>query len=204
MLVILTAWLIPHQIANSSVSVVVILTALWIILIMDLLCEWICDIDMATWFLMLVLDTTIEDEEFDNALNMMSLRFLMWFLIFEEHRWKENQSGKRSMSQFPRLNFLSKAEKKGKSLLYLLSMLIREEFRHSLYLEMRLSINILWGIYSYDPLVLRIDVMIWLERNNESLKRNLSYNFLRWRWIEMRSKMASIPIVSDVLKILDI
>ena len=34
---------------------------------------------------MLVLDTTIEDEEFDDALNVMSLRFLMWFLIFEEH-----------------------------------------------------------------------------------------------------------------------
>jgi len=204
MLVIPTAWLIPHQIANSLVLVVVTLTALWIILIMGLSCEWICDIDMATWFLILVLNTTIEDEGFDDALNVMSLRFLMWFLTFEEHEWKENWSEKESMSQFPRLNFLSKAEKKGKSLLCLLSMLIREEFRHSLYLEMRLSMDILWGIYSYDPLVLRIDVMIWLERNNESLKRNLSYNFLRWRWIEIRPKIASIPIVGGVLKTLDI
>lgn len=148
---------------------------------MGLSCKWICDIDMTTWFLMLVLDTTIEDEVFDDALNVMSLRFLMWFLTFEEHEWKENWSGKESMSQFPELNFLSKAEKKGKSLLYLLSMSIRGKFRHSLYLEMRLSMDILWGIYSYDPLLLRIDVMVWLERNNESLNRNLSYNFLRWR-----------------------
>ena len=47
------------------------------------------------------------------------------------------------MSQFPELNFLSKAEKKGKSLLYLLFMSIRGKFRHSLYLEMRLSMDIL-------------------------------------------------------------
>ena len=136
---------------------------------------------MATWFLMLASNTTMEDEIFDNALNMMSSRFLMWFLIFKEHSWKENQSGKESMSWFPRLNSLSKAEKEGKSLLHLLSISIRREFRCNLYLGVRLSMDILWDVYSYDPLVPRIDVMIWLEGSNESLKRNLSYNFLRWR-----------------------
>jgi len=35
---------------------------------------------------MLALDITMEDEGLDDALNMMSLRFLMWFLAFEECR----------------------------------------------------------------------------------------------------------------------
>ena len=96
---------------NSSASVAVTLTALWIVLMTDLLCEWIYDIDMATWFLMLALDITMEDKGLDDALNMMSLRFLMWFLVFEEYGWKENWSGKESMSWFPGLNSSSKAEK---------------------------------------------------------------------------------------------
>jgi len=115
---------------------------------------------MATWFLMLASNITMEGKGFDNALNVMSSRFLMWFLTFEECSWKENWSGKESMSWFPRLNSLSKAEKKEKSLLHLLSISIREEFRYSLYLGVRLSMDILWGICSYNSLVLRIDVMI--------------------------------------------
>ena len=119
---------------------------------------------MVTWFLMLASNTTIEGEGFDNALNVMSSRFLMWFLTFKECSWKKNWSGKESMSWFPRLNSLLKAEKEGKSLLHLLSISIREKFMYSLYLGVRLSMDILWGICSYNPLVLRIDVMIWLER----------------------------------------
>ena len=47
------------------------------------------------------------------------------------------------MSQFPGLNFSSKAEKKEKSLLHLLFILIREKFRHSFCLEVRLLMDIL-------------------------------------------------------------
>ena len=108
------------------------------------------------------------------------------------------------MSWSPGLNSSSKAEKEGKSLLCLLSILIREEFRNSFYLGVRLSIDILWGICSYDLLVLRIDVIIWLEGRDEPLKRNLSYNFLRWRWIRIKPKIALILIVGDILKALDI
>ena len=61
--------------ANNSASVVVTLTTLWIVLMTGLLCKWMCNIDVATWFLMLVLDTTIKEEGFDDALNVMSLRF---------------------------------------------------------------------------------------------------------------------------------
>ena len=84
MLVIPTTWLIPYWIVNNSASVVVILTALWIVLITGLLCKWICDIEVAIWFLMLALETIIEEEVFDDALNVMLLRFFIWFLMFEE------------------------------------------------------------------------------------------------------------------------
>jgi len=82
--------------ANSLASVVVTLTVLWIVLMTGLLCEWIYTIDMATWFLILASDTTIEDEGLEDTLNVMSSRFLMWFLIFEEHRWNEKWSGNKS------------------------------------------------------------------------------------------------------------
>ena len=79
MLVIPTTWLISYQIVNNlALVVVVILTTLWIILITGLSCEWIYNIEVATWFLMLVSEITIEEEEeFDDALNVMSSRFFM-------------------------------------------------------------------------------------------------------------------------------
>ena len=76
-----------------------------------------CKIDVATWFSILVSDTTMEEEGFDNALNAISSKFLICFLIFEEYRLKENLSEKESIRQFPGLNSSLKTEKKGKSLL---------------------------------------------------------------------------------------
>jgi len=38
----------------------------------------------------------MEEEGFDNTLNVRSSRSLMCFLIFEERRWKENLSEKES------------------------------------------------------------------------------------------------------------
>jgi len=39
----------------------------------------------------------MEEEEFDNTLNAISSKFSMCFLIFEECKWKENQSEKESI-----------------------------------------------------------------------------------------------------------
>ena len=47
-LVMLTAWLISHQMANSSASVVNTLTILCIVLVTGLLCKWMCEMDVAT------------------------------------------------------------------------------------------------------------------------------------------------------------
>ena len=94
MLGILTTWLIPYCIANNSASVVMTLTTQWIVLMTNLSCKWIYDIEVATWFLMLASEMTMEEKGLDNVLKVMLLRFLMWFLMFEKRRWNENQSGK--------------------------------------------------------------------------------------------------------------
>ena len=51
---ILMAWLIPHLFVKSLASVVVTLTTWWTILVTGLLCEWMCAIEVATLFLILV------------------------------------------------------------------------------------------------------------------------------------------------------
>ena len=147
---------------------------------------------------------TIEEEGLDNALNVILSRFLMWFLILEECEWKENWSEKELMRWFPGLNSLSKKEKKRWSLLHLLFMSMSVDFRHSLCLRLMLSMEILWGLCLYNPLELRILLIMWLGGSDDPLKRNLLYNFLRWRCIGMRPEMASIPAIGDVQKVPDI
>jgi len=48
--------------------------------------------------------------------------------MFEKYRWNENLSEKESIRQFPGLNSSLKKEKKGMSLLYLLSISMRADF----------------------------------------------------------------------------
>ena len=60
------AWLIPYLMANSSVSMLVMLTAWWIVLISSLSWVWMWVIDVATLFLMLASDAMMaidKDEE---------------------------------------------------------------------------------------------------------------------------------------------
>ena len=72
MLEIPTTWLISHYITNNSALVVMTLTAQWIVLMTDLLCKWIYNIEVVTWFLMLASEMTMEEERLDNALNIMT------------------------------------------------------------------------------------------------------------------------------------
>ena len=106
--------------------------------------------------MILVLDTTMKEKGFDNALNVRLLRSLMYFLIFEKCGWKENLSEKESTRWFSGLNSLSKKGKEGKSSLHLLSISMRGDFRCSLCLGVRLLMEILWELYSYDLSELRI------------------------------------------------
>jgi len=43
-----------------------------------------------------------------------------------------------------------------------------------------------------------------LREKDDPLRRNLLYNFLRWRYIGIRPKIASIPGVGEVQKALEI
>jgi len=70
----------PHQIVNNSASVVVTLIALCMVLITGLLKEWMWEIDVAMWFLMLASDTMIVEVGLDDALSAISSSFLICFL----------------------------------------------------------------------------------------------------------------------------
>ena len=59
MLSLLQAWLIPHLIANSFTSVLVMKAAWWTVLTKGWLRMWICKIEVAISFLMLASETTI-------------------------------------------------------------------------------------------------------------------------------------------------
>jgi len=95
-------------------------------------------------------------------------------------------------------------KKKERSSLWLLSMSIKEEFKQSLCFGVRLSRNKLYEVCSVDPSELRIDLIMWLEGSDKSLKRNLLYSFLRWRWIGMRLEIASIPTIGNIQNVPDI
>ena len=74
----------PYQIANNLALVVVTLIVLYIVLITDLLKKWIWEINMVTYFLMLVSDTTIVEVGLNEALSIISSSFSICFLALEE------------------------------------------------------------------------------------------------------------------------
>ena len=127
------AWFIPHWIANNLASVVVTLTALWMVLMTGLLKEWIWEIKVVTWYLILASDTMIVEERLNDALNVISSKFSICFLILEEWEWKEKWSENKLTRQFPGLSSSLKKEKEGKNSLYLLSTLIRGDFTKFLF-----------------------------------------------------------------------
>ena len=83
-----------------------------------------CEMEVVTWFLILVSDTTINQKGSEDALSVISSKFSMCFSTFEKWGWKEKWSGKISTIQFPGLNSLLKKEKEGKNSLYLSSISI--------------------------------------------------------------------------------
>ena len=198
MLGIPTAWLIPHLMAKSLASVVVTLTTWWIIFITSLSCEWMCKIKVVTLFLILALDIMIEEWGSEDALIVMLLRLHKWFLTSWDQEWKKKQFEKELMSFFPRENSSSKGENEGRNSLHLLSISINRLYKWDLCLGVKLLRNKWWVMCSFDTSVLIIDLMIWLKRSKDSLKWNLPYNFLRWRWIGIKPKMALIPAVGDI------
>ena len=83
---ILMAWFIPHLMASNSTSVVVTLTAQWIVLAIGLSYKWMCEIEVAMLFLILASKMTIDEKKSKEALIMALSRFLIWFLI-SQRQW---------------------------------------------------------------------------------------------------------------------
>ena len=131
------AWFIPHWTANNLASVIVTLTTLCIVLTTYLLKEYICEIDVVMWFLILALEMTIVEEGLDDALNALSSNFSICFLMFGEWEWKEKWFENKSIKQFPGLNSSLKKENEGENSLCLLSTSISRDFKWSLCLSMR-------------------------------------------------------------------
>ena len=162
------------------------------------------DIDIATWFLMLALEMTIEEAGLDNASKVMLLSTLIWFLMFLDWRWNEKWFEKKSMRWLPGSNFLSKGEKEGWISFKQLSMSTNGEVRQNLYFWVRWLSDRIYDRCPGDLSELRMDFIKWFEGKVEPLKRNLLYIFLIWRYIGIRLEIASIPAIGDIWKALDI
>jgi len=168
----LTNWLILHRIARSLASVGVTFMAWCSILITGLSYMWICEMDIATLFLMLASDMTRDMEESDDALRVRSLRIWMWFLMFFPHEWKEILSENESMRWFPRENSWLKGSKEGVNSFFLLSMLIRGLFKRLLWLSVSVLRDTLCTMWDDELSGEMIALIIWLWGREKPLERN--------------------------------
>ena len=116
-----TAWLIPHLIANNSASVEVKMIAWWIDLARILWLKHICNIKVATLFLMLALEIIVTVFGSNRESSKIFLRLQMWvFLIsfsLQFTVWKEKQLEKLSTNQKPDESSLWRLLKEEKRLL---------------------------------------------------------------------------------------
>ena len=130
--------------------------------------------------------------------NFILFSFLICFLIQDKWEWKEKWSGNKSISQLSGLNSSLKKENEGKNSFHLSSTLMSRNFKWSLCLAIRWLIDILWYFHFCDLLELRMLLMMWLDRRDNCYSRNLLYNFLKCRYIEMSPEMASTLRVEDI------
>ena len=124
---------------------------------------------------------------------------LSFFLLY---KLKENQSEKLSITLFPRANAGWRGEKKGKTLLNLLSMSTTWPLTSSCWCFVRdLSKDKYRGINGNDDeLISSIrEWMIWLGGSECVLSWDLPSSFYRWRLMEIRPVIASIPSIGDIL-----
>ena len=91
-------WLMPHLMANNSASVLVTLTAWWIVFIRGLSAIWMCTMEVAMLFLMLASEATsaTKGNEEDSKVNSSSswARNLISFLLSQtlKEKWSEKMS----------------------------------------------------------------------------------------------------------------
>jgi len=130
-----------------------------------------------------LVNTTSDGKQFsfsssniDHFMNHLDDRFVIWVnvqdwcddMVLDTSIRYDNRRRKvwwcpkynKSIRWFPGLNSSLKNEKDGKSLLPLLSMSMRVDFKQSLCLGVRWSMEMLWQLWSCNLLELRILLMI--------------------------------------------
>ena len=120
------AWLIPHLIANSSASVLVMLTAWWRVFMTGLLWMCVCNIDVAMLFLILasVIISTHEGILKDSKAKLSSywIQALKLVSLHLLNKWKEKQLERVLMTWWLGENLGWRGSNKGCTSLNLLSI----------------------------------------------------------------------------------
>ena len=122
--------------------------------------------EVATWFLILVLATTRAYKESDEDLSVILSRWQIWVLIFSllclfEEK-KEKQLGKMSIRWDPGTNSLLKELKEENFLLNLLSMSTIGPLINKHWFKVRVSNDNWWDVLVSDSLDSRRDLKMWL------------------------------------------
>ena len=197
------AWFMPHLIANSSASVVVMKEVWWTVSISSQLAEWMCEIDIVMSVLMLasVITRVVWGEEELHRTMSSSSWAQVWleFLSFLLTKLKEKRLEKLSIMWRPGENSGSREEKDGK----IPYDLMFESIRWPL-------VSDLWWMVN-DPMLCEL---VNLNRGGESSKRffriwlsgslkgriwDLFAIFWRWNLIGMILARASMPSKGEVL-----
>ena len=197
------AWFIPHLIANSSTSMVVMKEAWWTVLISSQLAEWMCEMDIVMLNLMLVLVITRAvwgEEELRRTISSSSwAQVRLGFLSFLLTKLKEKRLEKLSIMRCPGENLGSRGEKNRK----IPYDLMFESMRWPL-------VSDLWWMVN-DPMLCKL---VDLNQGGESSRRffriwllgslkgqiwDLFAIFWRWNLIGMIPAKASMPSKGEVL-----
>ena len=198
-----TIWLMLHLMAKNSASDEVMLTVWWRVLTTGLLKTWMCAMDEVTLFLTLasVIMRALEDEEEDSIAKASScwrqdLKERSLLLLKE---WKEKRLEKVSVTLLPGWSSGLSGSNVGKTSLNLLSISTTWLFkRPRCLLESVLRDKICGGEGQFE-LLSRSDLMMWLAGIVCPLSWDLPLSFWRWRQIEMRLVITSMPYEGDVL-----
>ena len=192
----------PHLMANNSASVLVTLTAWWIVFIKGLLTIWICVMEMATLFLMLAskaIKATEGDEE-DSKVNLSSswAQNLLSFLLSQT--LKEKRSEKLSIILKPGENSELRGEKEEKHSWDLLAMSTKWP----------LTKEHCWLVSKSNTLGLKLEDKLRFESISKHKRWSwgslytrswdLPPSFWRWSLMGIRPTMASTLYEGEVLK----
>ena len=90
--------------------------------------------------------------------------------------------------------------KDGRNSLYLLSISIKGLLKQRTCFGVRLLMDKQCLAWLWGPSELMIDLIIWFDGSEKPLRRNLLYNFFKWRWIGNKPEIALMPAIGNMWK----